>query len=141
MSQQLLLDTEMLYLLAAQPDQICERCHQEIEEAASRRDLCVSIVSLLQLREAAMGIMGVVNVSELGAIDTWMNLHTTQILPLDVRVLVTIAKWTTQPEPLANRLIVATAQNHSCKLVVRKKIENALVEQLVCNHIHEGNAD
>src|ERR1700756_284148 len=105
MSQQMLLDTEMLYLLAAQPNQICDRCHQEIEEAASKRDLCVSVVSLLQLREAAMGSMGVVNVNELGAIDTWMNLHTTQVLPLDVSVLVTITKWTTHPERLADRLI------------------------------------
>jgi len=136
MAQQLLIDTEMLYLLVAQPKQICKECHEEIEEAATRRDLCVSVVSLLQLREAATGSMGVVNVSELAAIDSWMNRHASQVLPLDVRVLATITNWTTQPERLADRLIVATAQIHSCKLAVRQKIENAAaIEQLVCDHV------
>ena len=130
--QQLLIDTEMLYLLLTEPEKICQRCHDEIEQATARRDLCISVVSLLQLREA--GRTGLVKLSQLAGIDNWINSHEAQIFPIDVPVLVTMGT-ASEPERIADRLILATAQLKKCTLVTKQHIPDAAVELLVCNHL------
>ncbi|HEX7831438.1 MAG TPA: PIN domain-containing protein [Thermoanaerobaculia bacterium] len=125
----ILVDTNVLCALFANPERLSEESRDTLNAAASAGELCVSVASLLQLREARRNDL--VSAADLEKVDKWMKLHHPQILPIDMRVLASMSA-AHEKESVTDRLILATARSEECRLATFRDFHDANIEFLNC---------
>ena len=119
----LLVDTQVLAVLLAGSENISKESYAELLAAAENGELCVSIVSLLQLREAVA--------SRMKKLDEWMLNHAAHVLPIDLKVYASMSK-AHENETMADRLILATARSEDLRLATFREYNDPDIEFLRC---------
>lgn len=127
----ILVDTEVLLALLGNADGLSKASREALDTAATKGELCVSVASLLQIREAKREKL--FTNADLKKLDAWMLHHETQVLPIDARV---IASMSSQHEKrtLSDRLLLATARREDCRLATFRTFNDPNVEFLICTH-------
>jgi PIN domain nuclease of toxin-antitoxin system len=126
----LLLDTEVLCALLIHPERFSKESRTALDEASSGGKLCVSVASLLQLREARR--TGIIENSDLEKVDQWMSQNQPLVLQIDTKVLASMSAAHEQ-EAVADRLILATARSEECRLATFRTWLDRNIEYLLCS--------
>jgi PIN domain nuclease of toxin-antitoxin system len=124
-----LVDTEVLLALLSNADGLSKESREALDAAAAKGELCVSVASLLQIREAQREKL--LTSADLKKLDAWMYDHETQVLPIDARVIASMSSLH-KKQQLSDRLLLATARREDCCLATFRKFNDPNLEFLIC---------
>lgn len=124
----LLLDTNVLCALLANPECLATPAREAIDAATASGEICVSVASALQLRQARAN--GLITAQDLRAFDDWAMRHQAQIIGITMAVVASMSERHSA-ETLADQLILATARTENCRLATLRELDDPDIECFV----------